>query len=521
MTYPSYEEYQYNSCVSRGICSISPQISALQTVIVLYLRIFAKYTLNLDVDNNIKTFILNTISVTLFNPEFNEESFLFAIENFKEVLPEIIEKNSMLEYQNSLQTEREKFDELLTETSSINQAIKYGEKIFKRSKEELDSEIENLFTLLLMIVKTLSINLLELESYNESFSLAYNEILHLLSYLNINDNFIDVLEAEMREASKISFQLSEKLFQIMEKSYGTQIVAEVSFTTVPGKAVLVTGSSLKELENILAALKDEAIDVYTHDDMMLAHTFPKFKENKKLKGQFGFGLENCLIDFATFPGPIILTKNSLHNIENFYRGRLFTTDYLTLPKGIIKIKDNDFTGVIESAYESKGFKRGKICESVEIGYDFEEVKALIRKKIETQEYKKIFIISQDDYSLEQKTYFEKLIKHTPKNVLIISFSYKNDSENLIHLNTCFDYFSLIKNFEYLRDYNLPITIFIPKCNRDSISQMIYLSSFNDVRILLGKCAPIILNPALLKTLSDSFGISVITAVKKDLEKILG
>lgn len=520
MTYPSYEEYQYNSCVSRGICSISPRISALQTVIVLYLRIFAKYTLDFEVNNDIKTFFLNTISVTLFNSEFNEESFLFAIQKFKDILPEFIEKNSILEYQTTLQTEKEKFEELLDETSSVIQAIKYGERIFKLFQKELEPEVENLFTLILMIVKTLSINLLELESYNAEFTIAYKKILQLLSYLNIKDNSVETLELEMREAAKISCQLSEKLFERMEKKYGVQSIAEVSYTTIPNKAVLVTGSSLKELENVLEALKEEEIDIYTHDDMMLAHTFPKFKEYKRLKGQFGFGLENCLIDFATFPGPIILTKNSLHNIENFYRGRLFTTDYLISPKGIIKIKEKDFKEVVESAYESKGFKRGKVCESVSIGYDFEKFKALIKEKIETKRYDRIFIISQDDYSLEQKTYFEKLIKLAPKNVLIVSFSYSNERENLIYLNTCFDYFSLIRIFKYLLKYNFPITVFIPKCNKDSIAQMIYLSSFKKAQILLGKCAPIILNPVLLKTLRDSFGISLITAVKKDLEKIL-
>ena len=81
MTQP-YENFQYTSCVSRGICSLSPKNSALQTVIVLYLRIFAKYSYDIEVDKEIKTFILNTISVTLFNVQFNEESYLFAIENF-------------------------------------------------------------------------------------------------------------------------------------------------------------------------------------------------------------------------------------------------------------------------------------------------------------------------------------------------------------------------------------------------------------------------------------------------------
>ena len=68
MSYESFEEYQYNSCVSRGICSINPRVSSLQTVIVLYLRMFAKFAGNLDVENDDKHFILNTIATTINNP---------------------------------------------------------------------------------------------------------------------------------------------------------------------------------------------------------------------------------------------------------------------------------------------------------------------------------------------------------------------------------------------------------------------------------------------------------------------
>ena len=55
----------------------------------------------------------------------------------------------------------------------------------------------------------------------------------------------------------------------------------------------------------------------------------------------------------------------------------------------------------------------------------------------------------DGYSLEQRTYFEKLIKLIPKNILILSFSYNSEKENLIHINTCFDYYSWIKFFDFI------------------------------------------------------------------------
>ena len=248
--------------------------------------------------------------------------------------------------------------------------------------------------------------------------------------------------------------------------------------------------------------------------------FSKFREYSHLKGQFGYGLENCLLDFSTFPGPIVLTKNSLHNIENFYRGRLFTTDYTTSPKGIIKIENNDFQKVIESSYDSKGFKRGKVCEKIEIGYNFENFIKTFNEKIETKKYDRIFLLAQDDFSVKQKAYFEKLIKLSSKNTLIISFSYKSDLDNFIYINMCFDYFSLIRIFDYIYKSNLPITIFIPKCHRDSISQMVYFASLEKVKLFLGNCTSIILNPALLKTLEEFFNISLISTVKKDLEQII-
>ena len=306
---------------------------------------------------------------------------------------------------------------------------------------------------------------------------------------------------------------------LQEEKYGTQTITEVSYTTFPNKAVLVVGSNIKELEDILIAFKDTDIDVYTHDDMMLAHTFPKFLEYKNLKGQFGQGIENCLLDFATFPGPIVLTKHSLHNVENFYRGQLFTTDYTSL-KGVISIENGDFSEVIKSARESRGFKTGKECETVTIGFEFDETIQKIVNEITSEKYKRVFIIGLEVYSLEQRAYFEKIVNHIPDDVLVVSFSYKAERKNLIHVNACFDAYSIVKICDYIKDFNLPMTIFIPKCNRESISQMLYFKTLKNTQVYIGKCIPIVLNPSLLKILKQFFTINFITSAKKDLESIL-
>ena len=515
-----YEDFQYNSCISRGICSINPRISALQTVIVLYLRLFAKYSIDLSINKERKDFILNTISITIYNPEFNENSFLFAVEEFKKTLPIIMEEYSTLNPNNNMEIEKNKAIELFSESSDIIRAIKYGERIFNRAQEKISNDIRDLYNIMLVISKSLSINLLDLESFDKNYDQAFTTVLKLLTQINIEEENIEILKNEIYNAARMDIELMKLLRNAQEERYGKQSVSEVSFSTVPNKATLVVGSNIRELETVLEALKNNNIDVYTHDDMMLAHTFPNFAMYPHLKGQFGLGIENCLLDFATFPGPIILTKNSLHNIENFYRGRLFTTDYTTSPKGIIKIENNDFSKVIESAEQSKGFKKGKQCESITIGYDLEETVSNINKKIKEANYEHIFIIGLDGYSLEQRAYFEKLIRLTPKNVLIISFAYEIERENLIYINSCYDNYAWIRIFDSIKDIDLPFTIFVPKCERSTISQIIYLSYFSNIQIYVGKCTPIILNPSLMNTLQTTFSINAMTSSKKDLGEII-
>ena len=519
----SYDDYQYDSCVSRGICSISPRNSALQTVLVLYLRLFAKYASELDdinsIDKETKNFILNTISITLYNPDFNDREYYFAVEKFKEVLPNIIEKFYKNNPESKMEEEKTKAYEMYLGTIDIIQAIKYGEKIFMRAQEQIPAEIRDLYNIMLIIAKSISIDLLDLESFDKNSKDGFKTILQLLSKINLEEKDENILKKEIYNSARISNQIVKQIRLAQEERYGMQSTSNVSYSTTPSKAVLVVGTNIRELETILENLKNEPIDIYTHDDMMLAHTFPKFSQYEHLKGQFGHGLENCLLDFATFPGPIILTKHSLHNIENFYRGRLFTTDDIS-PKGVIKIDNNDFSEVINSAKIAKGFKTGKQCETVTIGYDYQNVTSEIQNRISENKYTKIIVIGSDGFSLEQKTYFEKLIRLTPKDVLIISFSYNSEQENLLHINSCFDNYSLINIYEFIKNFSLPIHIFIPKCERNSVAEMIYLSENENTQIYVGKCTPIIINPSLMNTLQKLFNIKNTTSAKKDLKELL-
>jgi hydroxylamine reductase len=515
----NYEDFQYDSCVSKGVCSVSPQTAALQTVLLMYLKFVSKYALNLYnkkiIDKNLEYLILTTITIAVSNPEFTETSFSSIVSLFKEKLPKIIEKYNKACSQNDFEKNDLGSLELFLKTENITESIRYGELEFRKISKRIDFETLNLCRIALVVAKSISINLMDLESFDKSSEKSFLFILKILDIISKDDIDKDELENLIIKMSKIDMDLSFKLRKAQEERYGIQTVSEVSYSTTPSKAVLVVGSNIRELETVLESLKDTKIEVYTHDEMMLAHTFSKFKEYKNLKGQYGQGVENCLLDFATFPGPIILTKHSLHNIESLYRGRLFTTDY-TCPKGVIRIENNDFSEVIKAANNSKGFKRGRECETVTIGYDYEKIITKIQETLANSKYKSLCYIGLERYSSEQNDYFEKLIKLAPKSMLIISYSNFVEQENYIHINTCFDQFSLIKIYERLKEQNLPTFVFMPKCDRNTISQMIYLAQNENTKVFVGKCTPIILNPSLILTLQKIFKIKEITSAKNDI-----
>jgi len=523
MNYNYHEDYQYDSCISRGLCSINPRTSSLQEVLVLYLKLTAYYALKLynngHLDESARKIILNTISVMVSNFEFSENDFKTLTAEFNKVLPPLIERYEKLCKEKNAKPDFLESSLKFNQNADIIKSIQFGEKEFLKKIKLISQEIRDLYRISFVLAKSICINILDLETFGIDSEEGYLAILRLLNSLNTNNDSEDEIKKTIEEIAKVDNTLMNSVKIAREQRYGKSRVKEVSYTTTPGKAVLVVGSNIRELEDILEALKDEEIDVYTHDEMILANMYPKFNEYKNLKGQYGQGIENCLLDFATFPGPIILTRHSLYNVENLYRGLLFTTDFAT-SKGVISIKDKDFSEVIRSAKSAKGFKTGRQCESVEVGFDYDSVIADIKERVEG--CSRVFVIGLGAYTLEQKAYFEKLLIQTPADILIVSLSYCINRDNVLCLNSCFNSYAITNITDRLiADVNLPITVFFPSCDRHTISQMIYLSQNKQAEIYVGKCTPIMLNPNMMTTFQRVFGIKSLTSVKKNLEEILG
>ena len=515
--------YQYDRCVSRGICSINPTTSSLLEIVLIYLRITAFCCIKLKengiFEKHIKNLILNTISILNSGYEISEDNFNIINSAFKKELPLIINKYEELFGEKASLPNNFDIWNLLNSKEDLNYYIRLGERELNNRTKNIPSEIRNLYKIIFLIIKSFCINILVYESYGNELEEEFRSVLDIFNLLNKNIKSKKKLKKIIVNLAEKDCCLMLKIRTIQEKEYGIQNEQEISFSTQKGKGILVVGTNLKELELILDKFKNTNIDIYTHDNMILAHTFPKFKEYKNLKGQFGQGMENCLLDFSTFPGPIIITRNSLYNVENLYRGLLYTTDF-AYSKGVIPIKNNDFTDVIKAAENSRGFKNGKECNSEKFGFNYNNLIDNIYKKISEGKYSQVLIIGTEGYSTDEKEYFKNLIQHAPNDILIISFSCCSNINNLICLNSSTDNYNFLKLAnEIINHTKLNISVFVPFCDRHLLSVSIFINSLRKINLFIGKWNQTTITPNIMDSLKNEFNIMKLSTPKKDLERI--
>jgi hypothetical protein len=70
-------------------------------------------------------------------------------------------------------------------------------------------------------------------------------------------------------------------------TYGHPVPTKVPLGAKKGKAILVSGHDLKDLEEILKQTEGKGIYVYTHGEMLPAHGYPQLKKYQHFYGHYG------------------------------------------------------------------------------------------------------------------------------------------------------------------------------------------------------------------------------------------
>eukprot|EP00971_Amphidinium_carterae_P078644 1555973-Amphidinium_carterae.1 len=100
----------------------------------------------------------------------------------------------------------------------------------------------------------------------------------------------------------LNFKVMKVLDAAHTTALGTPEPTEVSTVpTIGSHAILVSGHDLAVLRKLLQQSEGKGIDVYTHGEMLPAHSYPELKRYPHLKGHFGTHWGQQLTEFKHFP----------------------------------------------------------------------------------------------------------------------------------------------------------------------------------------------------------------------------
>lgn len=521
-----------DECITKGICSVNPILSSLNEIILLYLKELSFYLIRLKAFGVTNELIKETVMYCLFNiitgAEYNQEQFHDVIVKLYDYIYQskflyeklCLERNVELETPKTYFKYSKKFD--------LTEAIRRGEKYFIKKSHTFTPKQKDMYDILIFLAKSMGVKLHELHKLGKGHDEAYYDVLSLLDTITPVDFSEEKLKQKLEKTIEIYYELAREVFNAQIELYGEMSPTEVSFSPEVGKAILVSGSDFKKLEDVLKATEGTEINVYTHGiEMLMAHSFPKLKSYPNLKGHFGLGMDSSLIDFASFPGPILMTKATLQKIEYLYRGRLYTSDPIA-PQGVVRIKDDNFEPLIKSALSAKGFVNPFKKPSIKVGYDEKELIDFVDKvinKVLSGEIKHLYIIGLLNIpNMPYFQYFKKFFELMPKNCYALSLCCPINKDNVFHSDIFFDYtyiYKILKEIRIKTDIsNFPLSIFLTRCDKHTISNLLYLKHLGIKDVYMCKCPTNLLNPSLIKTLQDSFDIKEMTDPKTDLDATL-
>jgi hydroxylamine reductase len=208
------------------------------------------------------------------------------------------------------------------------------------------------------------------------------------------------------------------------ETYGHPVPTQVPLGHKKGKAILVSGHDLQDLDKLLQQTEGKGINIYTHGEMLSTHGYPKLKAHPHFYGQFGTAWQKQVKEFSDFPGAILMTSNCIQRPKNDYKSNLFTSGMVGWP-GIPHITDQNFKPVIDRALELQGFAEDHVDQEVTVGFARNAVLGVADKVIEAvkgQAIRHFFLVAGCDGAKPGRNYFSEFVEKVPEDCIVLTLA---------------------------------------------------------------------------------------------------
>jgi len=423
----------------------------------------------------------------------------------------------------------------------LNGLIRQGEEVtVEKRKERFGEDVTGLQELLTYGMKGAAAYADHAQILGQEDDDVYAFFHEALNYLTKDDPTTDELLGLSLKCGEVNLRAMELLDRAHTTTYGHPVPTAVRIEPVKGKAILVSGHDLKDLEELLKQTEGKGINIYTHGEMLAAHGYPELKKYNHLVGNYGGAWQNQRTEFEEFPGAILMTTNCIQKPKDTYEARIFTSGLVAWP-GAVHIGDRNFAPVIEAALAADGFQEDGPDRTITVGFGHEAVLGVADKVVEAVKggaIRHFFLIGGCDGAKPGRNYYTDIAQAVPEDCVILTLACGKYRFNkldfgdiggiprLLDIGQCNDAYSAIQIAVALArafetDVNaLPLSLILSWYEQKAVAILLTLLHLGIKNMRLGPSLPAFVTPVALNILVEKFNIMPLSTPQEDLKAIL-
>ena len=529
-------------CTVRGVCGKDPTTAALQDVLVHMVKGIAQHAHRARqagaAERKIDVFVIEALFSTLTNVNFDPERFAALIGTAVEMR----DKAKAL-YEGAADAPEEltgpaAFAPAADIDGLAAQAADIG---LEARKAALGEDIAGLQELIIYGLKGAAAYADHAQILGVEDADIYAAFNQSLSDLADNPTDIGALTGAALGVGELNLKVMELLDKANTDAYGHPEPTAVRVTPIKGKAIVVSGHDLKDLEELLKQTEGKGINVYTHGEMLPCHGYPGLKKYKHLVGNYGGAWQDQKTEFDAFPGAILMTTNCIQKPAETYTDRIFTAGLVAWP-GVTHISDGNFQPVIDAALAADGFAEDAPEKTIMVGFARNAVLGVADKVIEAVkggDIRHFFLIGGCDGAKPGRNYYTELAQAVPDDCVILTLACGKYRFNkldfgdiggiprLLDIGQCNDAYSAVQIAVALAGAfdcgvnDLPLSMILSWYEQKAVAILLSLLHLGIQNIRIGPSLPAFITPPVLNVLVEKFNIAPVTTPEEDLKAILG
>jgi len=531
-------------CTTLGVCGKTPEVAVLQDLLLEAAKGIAMYAHRARLlgarEESVDAFILDALFTTVTNVNFDAE-------RMDQVLAEamVVRDRARACYEAAARTSGNGIESLggpagLTLADKRAGRLAQGEVIsIQRRRMTNGDDVTGVQELLTYGLKGAAAYACHARILGREDTAVYDFIHEALNLLSTPDATLDQLFAANLTCGEVGLRVLELLDGANTGSYGQPVPTQTLMGQIPGKAILVSGHDLADLDALLQQTEGTGINVYTHGEMLPAHGYPALKKYAHLAGHYGGAWMRQRQEFDAFPGAILMTTNCIQSPAPSYRDRLFTCGLVAWPD-VTHIINRDFAPVIAAAKSAPGFEEASTPRYHTTGFGHNAVLSVaepIVSAVKNGDINRFVLIGGCDGAETGRNYYTELAERLPTDSVVLTLGCGKfrvvDSDlgevaglpRLIDMGQCNDAFAAIKVAQALSTAfgvgvnDLPLSLVISWYEQKAVLVLLTLLHLGIRNIRLGPKLPAFISPAVLQVLVEKFAIRPIGTVEDDLAEM--